>query len=92
MPRNVVTLSRRWFVLPTRRNRETRQRIEAAVVERFRARVETEPERIAMDFPKRKGGRAAKAEVMETLDRIDPRWRAVFVLYPTESSLREKGE
>jgi hypothetical protein len=24
------------------------------------------------------------------LDRIDPRWRRLFVLYPTESSLRDE--
>ena len=92
MPRNVVTLSPRILVLPTRRNQETRRRIEQLVVERFRARIEGVPERFEMDFPKRVGGRAAKNEVTEALDATDPRWRRVFVLYPTESSLRERGE
>jgi hypothetical protein len=92
MPRNVVTLSPRPLVLPIRRNRETRERIEQVVVERYRARIEKNPERIEMDFPKRLGGRAAKNEVIRTLDATDPRWRRVFVLYPTESALRESHQ
>ncbi len=90
VPRNVVTLSPRRLVLPTRQNRETRGRIQSAVLTRYRARVETYG--IAIDFPKRKGARAAKDEVAEVLDGVDRRWRRVFVLYPTESTLREKGE
>ena len=62
------------------------------VIERYRARVESDPERIEMDFPKQEGGRAAKTEVANALDATDPRWRRVFVLYPNESSLRSKGE
>ena len=62
------------------------------MVERFRARVESDPERIEIDFPKDKGGRVAKNEVTTALDAADPNWRRVFVLYPTESSLRDKGE
>ena len=92
VPRNVVTLAPRLLRLPTRRNRETQERIVAMVVERFRARVEKDPERIAMDFPKRMGGRAAKNELIRALDSTDPRWPRVFVLYPTESALRDKGE
>jgi hypothetical protein len=84
-----VTLVPRVLVLPTRRNRLTRQRVEAAVAERYRARFERDPERIEVDFPKRISGRAAKSEVAELLDRADPRWRRVFVLYPTESALRD---
>ena len=92
VPRNVVTLSPRLLALPTRRNRETRLRIERMVVERFRARVERDPYRVEMDFPKRTGGRTAKNEVIDALEATDPRWRRVFVLYPTESALREKGQ
>ncbi len=62
------------------------------MVERYRARVERNPERIEIDFPRDKGGRAARAEVGAALDAADPRWRRVFVLYPTESSLRANGE
>jgi len=62
------------------------------VVERYRARSGTDPERIEMDFPKSLGGRGAKEEVIEALDSTDPRWRRVFTLYPTESSLRDRGE
>jgi hypothetical protein len=60
VPRNVVTLTPRAFRLPTRRNREARKRIEQVVLERYRPRFESDPERIELDFPKRMGGRAAK--------------------------------
>jgi len=92
VPRNVVTLVPRILAFPTRRNRETRRRIESRIVERYRARIDQEANQIEIDFPKRLGGRAAKTQVMEELDRTDPRWRQVFVLYPTESALRDKGE
>lgn len=92
VPRNVVTLTPRFLVFPTRRNRETRQIVQAHLVARYRARVESDPDRIEIDFPKRMGGRAAKTEVMASLDQVAPRWRRVFVLYPTESALRDKGD
>jgi hypothetical protein len=92
VPRNVVTLAPRFLVFPTRSNRETRRIVQAHVVARYRARVESDPDRIAMDFPKQMGGRAAKTEVVASLDQVAPRWRRVFVLYPTESALRDKGE
>lgn len=87
-----MTLAPRLLALPTRRNRETRQRIEQMLVERYRARVESDPERIEMDFSERLAGRAAKNEVMGALDATDPRWRRVFVLYPTETALRTRDE
>jgi hypothetical protein len=62
------------------------------VVEHYRARIERDPERIEIDFPKGRGGRSARAEVTEALDAADRRWRRVFVLYPSESSLRDKGQ
>lgn len=92
MPRNVVTLVPRVLVLPTRRNRETRQRVRAHVVEQYRARRESNPDRIEIDFPKHVGGRAAKTQVAEALDAVEPRWQRVFALYPTETALRNKGE
>ena len=90
MPRNVVTLRPRLVTLPTRRNRETRKRVERFVVERYRASIYDEG--IKIHFPKRKGRRAAKDEVTRALDATDANWRRVFVLYPKESALREKGE
>jgi hypothetical protein len=66
--------------------------VEAHVADRYRARVETNPDRIEIDFPKKLGRRAAKTEVVSELDRAAPGWRRVFVLYPTESGLRNKGE
>ncbi|MEN3313107.1 MAG: hypothetical protein V7645_2436 [Actinomycetota bacterium] len=92
MPRNVVTLSPRLLVLPMQRNRAARERIERALVRHYRARRESDPERIEIDFPKRASRRAAKEEVAAELDQIEPRWRRLYVLYPSESSLRERGE
>jgi len=92
VPRNVVTLAPRRLVLPKQRNRAARERIERALVERYRARRESNPERIVIDFPKRGSRRAAKEEVASALDQIEPRWRRLYVLYPSESSLRERGE
>ena len=92
MPRNVVRLTPRWLVLPLQRNQAARERIEHALVERYRARRESDPERIEIDFPKRAPRRAAKEEVAAALDQVEPRWRRLYVLYPSESSLRERGE
>jgi hypothetical protein len=93
VPRNVVTLRLRPLRLPTRRNRKTRERVEQALRDRFRARIDRDPTRtIEMDFPKRLPPRSAKQQVTDELNRIDPRWRRLFVLYPTESSLRQGGE
>ena len=92
MPRNVVTLSPRRVILPIRRSRAARERVERALVDKYRARFESAPERIEIDFPKRAPHRAAKVEIAAELDRIEPRWRRLYVLYPTESSLRERGD
>jgi hypothetical protein len=92
MPRNVVTLCRRVLALATSRNRQTRERVESWAIETRRARRETNPQRLEIDFPKQKGKRAAKTQIAEALDHVDPRWRKGFVLYPTESALRQKGE
>ena len=92
MPRNVVTLTRRSLVLPNPRNRVARDRIERALVDKYRARRESNPERIEVDFPTRAPRRAAKEEVAAALDQIEPRWSRLYVLFPTESSLRERGE
>jgi hypothetical protein len=74
------------------RNRAARERIENALVERYRARRESDPERIEIDFPKHAPRRAAKEEVAAALDQVEPRWRQLYVLYPSESSLRDRGE
>jgi hypothetical protein len=92
MPRNVVTLTPRRFVLPMQRNRAARHRIEQALFAKYRARRESAPERIEIDFPKEAPHREAKTEVAAELDRIEPRWRRLYVLFPTESSLHERGE
>ena len=92
MPRNVVTLTPRRLVVPTQRNRAARERIERALVDRYRARRESDPERIEIHFPKRAPRRAAKEEVAAALDQVEPRWRRLYVLYPSESTLRERGE
>src|SRR5437667_212530 len=50
MPRNVVTLTPRRVVLPLRRHRAARERIERALVDKYRARRESAPERIEIDL------------------------------------------
>ena len=92
MPRNVVTLTPRLLVLPIKRNRAARERIERALVDTYRARREADPERIEIDFPRRAPRRAAKDKIAAELDRIEPRWKRLYVPYPSESSLRERGD
>ena len=93
MPRNVVTVRVRAYRLPTRRNRDTQRRVEEGLVDRFRARVkQASTLQLEMDFPRRASRREAKEAVEAALDEIDARWRGVFMLYPTEASLRERGE
>jgi hypothetical protein len=69
-----------------------RERIERALVDRYRARREVDPQRIVVDFPKRASRRAAKEEIAAALDQVEPRWRRLYDLYPSESSLRRRGE
>jgi hypothetical protein len=72
--------------------REARERIETALIERHRACHESNPARIEMDFPKRTSRRATKEQIAAELDQLDPGWRSLYVLYPTEDSLRSHGE
>ena len=62
----------------------------AAIGNRYPARPIDGGKRLAIHFPKAVGGRAAKDEVTAALDEIDVRWRRLFVLYPTEQSLRRE--
>jgi hypothetical protein len=79
VPRNVVRLSPRLDLFG--RKRQKRSRVLAALRERYRFReVETWVE---IDFPRR-AGTAARAEVVAELDRIDPKWRRLFQLYPRD--------
>src|SRR6266540_3347181 len=58
--------------------------VEQELTERFRARLDRDAARtIEIDFPKRLPPRSAKQQVTDELDRIDPRWRRLFVLYAT---------
>ncbi len=79
-------------MLPTSRNGEARLKVESEVVEQFRARRESDPDRLEIDFPKQLAKRDAKNRVVEALDAVEPRWRRVFALYPTETALRNKRE
>ncbi len=92
VPRNVVTLSRRSLVLPSRANRDARKDIISALGETYRLRQQDSRGKWwELDFPKSVGRRAAKERVSADLDRIDPLWRRLFVLYPTKDSLRRRG-
>lgn len=89
MPRNVVTVRPRFLVLPTRRNREATESVLAHLGERYRPRRQDDGS-LKIDFPKRLGGRAARDEVVAEMTRIAPRWRRLFVVYPTEHGLRQR--
>lgn len=80
MPRNVVTLSPRADLL--RRRDEARERILAALGDRYRFRREAT--HVEIDFSKRRASAEVKAEVVAELDRIDPRWRRLFRIYPLD--------
>jgi hypothetical protein len=56
--------------------------------ELHRARPRPAGDGIQIDFPKKIGRRQARARVVEDLDRIEPDWRRLFAVYPSESSLR----
>jgi len=88
VPRNVVTLTPRILTLPRRGNAEARQEIVAGLRKAYRPRESAG--QIEIDFPKNVGGRAAKDQVVAELDRLDPHWRRLYVLYPTENSLRRE--
>jgi hypothetical protein len=92
VPRNVVNLSPRWQFFPSRRVRATQERVAEALAKRYRYRAEPDPARIEIDFPESKGRATAKDEVAAALDDIDPNWRRLFVLYPTENSLGRRRE
>lgn len=88
MPRNVVTLVPRWR--PWRRSEQ--QRVLEALASRYRYRREADSPNVEIDFPKAKGRATAKDEVAAALDDLNPKWRGMFVLYPTENSLgRTRG-
>ena len=87
VPRNVVTLSPRWQFFPSRRVRAAQKRVAKALAKRYRYRAEPDPMRIEIDFPKSKGRATAKDEVAAALDDLDPNWRRLFVIHPTENSL-----
>jgi hypothetical protein len=86
VPRNVVTLVPRRLVLPTRANLDAARKIEAAVIEQFRGRLENRPRRIEIDFSKRRTG--VRYAVAAELDRIDPQWRRLFKLYGEDVRMR----
>ena len=68
------------------RKEAARERVLAALGERYRFRAVEEAAQI--DFPKRRSSREAKAEVVAELDRIDPNWRRLFRIYPLDRNLR----
>jgi hypothetical protein len=78
VPRNVVTLVPRSDILG--RKRDARERVLAALGERYRFR--TKETQFEIDFSKRRARHEVKAEVIAELERIDPNWRRLFRIYP----------
>jgi hypothetical protein len=90
VPRNVVTLVPRRGLFGRGARKEAQHAIVARLGERFRPRVIDEGRRVELDFPKQTPRREAKERVAAELDKIDPRWRRLFALYPNEGSLRRR--
>ncbi|MGH3133941.1 MAG: hypothetical protein ACRDNY_09435 [Gaiellaceae bacterium] len=88
MPRNVVTLVPRRSLL-RRRHGVARAEIVAELADRFRPSI-GEDGRIEMYFSPRYPADRAKADVATELDGIDPGWRRLFRLYPTEQALEAR--
>jgi hypothetical protein len=91
MPRHIVTLSPKRAL---RGNSEVKARIVNELAARYRPRY-SNPERpdrgsIELDFSTRTNLRNARAEVAAVLDTIEPAWRHLYDLYPTEDALRAK--
>jgi len=88
VPRNVVTVVRRRSILPRRAGRTERQdHALAQLEERYRV-VPRDGEGVEIHFPNALGKRAAKEQVVAELERIEPAWSRLFVVYPRESALR----
>ncbi len=81
-------IRRRWFV-PVRDRRSRQDRALASLGERHRVRWRAEGDGVQIDFPKSLGRRAAKDAVVADLAEIESAWRRLFVVYPTESSIRD---
>ena len=89
MPRNVVTVIRRRIVLARGDRRGRQARALASLSERHRLRWREQKDGVEIDFPKSLGRRVAKERIVAELTEIDPAWRRLFVVYPTESALRD---
>ena len=81
MPRNLITVVPRRFALPTQANRGARELVIRSLHDRYRPRTFDDGS-IQIDFPKSVGRAAARARVVEELDRLEPRWQRLFVIYP----------
>jgi hypothetical protein len=66
--------------------RTARERIERALEDTYRARRASDPERLWGDLPKRAPRRAAKEDIAAELSHLEPRWRRLYVLYPSPSA------
>ena len=78
MPRNIVSLHPR--LDPLRRKRRAREQALSELEGRYRFRRVAN--HVEIDFSKRRPRAEVKAEVMRELNRIDPRWRRLFRIYP----------
>jgi hypothetical protein len=89
MPRNVVSVIRRRRLVLVRDRRGRQDRALASLSERHRVRWRAEGDGVQIDFARSLGRRAAKDRVVADLAEIEPAWRRLFVVYPTESSIRD---
>jgi len=86
MPRNVVTL------VPKRRPWSSAKRVQAAVLAAVVSERRPDPHphnagrQVEFSFPTSTPRAEAKAEIARALDRIEPRWRRYFSLYPRDAN------
>jgi len=81
VPRNVVTVSPRFFP-PLPSHRRERERILAAVSARHRPTPHDRGAWVTLDFSKRQESATARAEVVSWLDEINTEWRRYVKVYP----------
>jgi hypothetical protein len=81
MPRNVVTVSPKWFP-PLLRVRRERERILREVSSRRRPSSRGRATGFRFDFSRREDRSVARGEVVAWLEQINPRWQRYVRVYP----------
>jgi hypothetical protein len=81
MPRNVVTVSPKWFP-PLPRLRRERERILREVSSRRQPSSRGRATDVRFDFSRREDRSVARGEVVAWLEQINPKWQRYVRVYP----------